>query len=120
MDKPAAEIVTTKDLLLRIKAKHNLQSTYALCKLMGENRRSIDRYLSGDTIKKASVMITVARLLDADLSWVAYNIMAEEAENDGEHDVARSFAETAQLYATTGLAISACLCLFFSHLPPLF
>ncbi len=113
MNKVESKIITSSDFLLQIKAKYKLQSTYALCKLMDEHRRSIDRYLDGEPIKKASVMVKVAELLDTDLSYVIYNIMAEEAEKDGEQDVADSFVQTAQKYAPLTLAVSACFCLFF-------
>ena len=113
MDKPIPKIVTSREFLLQVKAKYKLPTTYALAKKMDMPPRTIGRYLNQDVIKQASVMVRISDLLEVDLSYVIYNLMAEDAARDGENDVAQSFFDTAQQYAPIGLAVSACFCLFF-------
>ena len=113
MSKTESKIVRSEDFMKLICDKHKITSTYGLAKLLDEPIRSVDRYQKGFVIKKASLMVRVSELLDVDLSYVIYNILAEEAEKDGEPDVAKSFVQTAQQYAPIGIAITACFCLLF-------
>ncbi|WP_419536196.1 helix-turn-helix domain-containing protein [Endozoicomonas sp.] len=113
MKKTAPEIVRTKDFIKLIEDKYNAPTTYKMAQLLGVSRNTVKRFKEGEIIKHASIMVKVSELLDVDLSYVIYNILAEEAEKDGEQDVAQSFVQTAQQYAPIGIAITACFCLLF-------
>lgn len=113
MNKTDTKIVRTKDFIKLLEDKYNAPTTYKMAKLLKVSRTTVKRFKEGEIMTHASIIVRVAELLDTDLSYVIYNIMAEEAERDGEPAVAQSFVQTAQQYAPIGLAISACFCLFF-------
>ncbi len=118
MSKTTPEIVTTLDFLEQISAKYNTTSTYGLAKLLGVSRQTIYHYKKGGVMKEGKLFLKVSRLLDTRLTWVSYNLMAEDAQKCGEQDVADSFVQYAQQYAPKLAALSACFCLFFSHFQP--
>ena len=113
MTENTSKIVTTLDFLDLISAKTGITSVNGLAKLLGVARQTIYHYKKGGVMKEGKLFIRVAELTDTRLTWVTYNLMAEDALKSNEPDVAESFVQYAQKYKPALMALSACFCLFF-------
>lgn len=84
---------TTLEFLDALKARHSVQSDYALAKMLGVTHQSASAWRKGRVFFDDSTAIQVGKLLEIDPAYVVACVHAERAKKDDEKAVWREIME---------------------------
>ncbi|WP_211831143.1 hypothetical protein [Kistimonas asteriae] len=110
--------LTTVKLMEAVSAKTGVHSTNGLARLFGVSTGQIRNWRTGSVMQKIQQKQKAAELAGLDIMFVLVSLEAEEAERDGEHDVAASMYQKAQDWAPAAMSLTACLLIGFFHIMP--
>jgi transcriptional regulator with XRE-family HTH domain len=95
---------TTLELIADLKAKHDLESDYAIAKLLGITKNAVSLYRNGKAYMGDEVALKVADLLDLD---PAYVITCMHAEREKTQALKKIWSRIAKHYAVTATVVMA-------------
>ena len=106
-------MITTLELLERVKRATGKESVNALSKAIGCSRRGIDYWQKG-TIMDDAYALRCADIAALDPGYVLYSIAAERAQKKGYKELFNFWKEKADQITPVLLSVSACFLLLFS------
>lgn len=111
-----APMITTLELIEKIKKEIKNDTVYGVAKVMGTERTSVRNWLNGGVMTD-SVALRAAEITDLDAGYVLYSMAAERAQKKGNIRLFEFWKKRADHVLRTGTYLSICFLLPLSSLP---